>query len=133
MVDVGLMRFRSLRVSYLHAVSRATECSHHLVVLAGLFAISVLLAVGAYLGPAWGIGTSVATMVVAAAIFVSASIVISVDARQIQVGRAIIEHAYIAASRALDADQTVGGLVSRPMSELIWCFVLISRRRSRSP
>jgi hypothetical protein len=75
-------------------------------VLAGLFAVSVLLAVGAYLGPAWGIGTSVASMMVAAAVFVSASIVISVDARQLQVGRAIIEHAYIAACRALDAEQT---------------------------
>ena len=75
-------------------------------VLAGLFAVSVLLAVGAYLGPAWGIGTSVATIVVAAAIFVSASIMISVDARQIRVGRAVIEHAYIAAWQALDADQT---------------------------
>jgi Protein of unknown function (DUF3093) len=75
-------------------------------VLAGLFALSVLLAVGAYLGPAWGIGISVATMVVAAAIFASAAIVVSVDAQQIRVGRASIEHTYIAASRALDAEQT---------------------------
>jgi hypothetical protein len=75
-------------------------------VLAGLFAVSVLVAVGAYLGPAWGVGTSIATMLVAGAIFVSASIAISVDARQVQVGRAIIEHVYIAGSRALDAEQT---------------------------
>ena len=45
-------------------------------------------------------------MLIAAAIFVSASIVISVDAQEIRVGRASIEHAYIAASRALDAEQT---------------------------
>jgi len=75
-------------------------------VLAGLFALSVLLAVGAYLGPVWGIGTALATMLVAAAIFVSAAIVISVDAREIQIGRASIEHGYISSCRALTAEQT---------------------------
>ena len=74
-------------------------------VLAGLFALSVLLAVGAYLGPVWGIGTALATMMVAAAIFVSAAVVISIDAREIRIGRATIEHAYISASQALTAEQ----------------------------
>jgi Protein of unknown function (DUF3093) len=74
--------------------------------LAGLFALSVLLAVGTYLGPTWGVGAAVAIMIVATAIFVSASIVISVDSQEIRVGRASIEHAYIAACRALDAEQT---------------------------
>jgi Protein of unknown function (DUF3093) len=74
--------------------------------IAVLLALSVLLAVGAYLGPTWGIGTSVATMLIAAAIFASASVVISVDAREIRVGRASIEHAYIASCRALDAEAT---------------------------
>ncbi|MFL6044426.1 MAG: DUF3093 domain-containing protein [Propionibacteriaceae bacterium] len=74
--------------------------------LAALFALSVLLAVGAYLGPIWGIGSSVATMLIAATIFVSASVVISVDAHEIRVGRASIEHAYIADCRALDAEET---------------------------
>jgi hypothetical protein len=74
--------------------------------LAGLFALSVLLAVGAYLGPIWAAGTTVATLLVAAAIFASASIVISVDTDQIRVGRASIEHHYIAGCRALDAEQT---------------------------
>ena len=74
--------------------------------LAALFALSVLLAVGAYLGPIWGVGTSVATMLIAAAIFASASVVIGVDAHEIRVGRASIEHAYIAGCRALDADET---------------------------
>jgi Protein of unknown function (DUF3093) len=74
--------------------------------IAVLLALSVLLAVGAYLGPTWGIGTSVATMLIAAAIFASASVVISVDAREVQVGRARIEHAYIADCRALDAEAT---------------------------
>ncbi len=75
-------------------------------VLAGLCALSVLLAVGAYLGPVWGIGTSVATLLVAVAIFSSASLVISVDGKETHVGRASIEHAYVAACRALNADQT---------------------------
>jgi hypothetical protein len=75
-------------------------------VLAGLFSLSVLVAVGAYLGPAWGLGTSIATLLVAAAIFGSAAILISVDEQEIRVGRASIEHAYIATCRALDAEQT---------------------------
>jgi len=75
-------------------------------VLAGLFSLSVLIAVGAYLGLVWGVGTSVATLLVATAIFGSASIVISVDEKEIQVGRAIIERGYIAACRALNAEET---------------------------
>ena len=74
--------------------------------LAGLFALSVLLAIGAYLGPVWGVGTTLATLLVAAALFASAAIVISVDRDQIRIGRASIEHAYIAGCRALDADST---------------------------
>jgi hypothetical protein len=75
-------------------------------VLAGLFSLSVLLAVGAYLGPTWGVGTSVATMLVAATIFVSASIPITVDAHELRIGRASIEHTYIADCRALNAEET---------------------------
>jgi Protein of unknown function (DUF3093) len=75
-------------------------------VLAGLFALSVLLAVGAYLGPVWAVGTTAATLLVAAAIFATASIVISVDTDQIRVGRASIEHPYIAGCRALDAEES---------------------------
>jgi Protein of unknown function (DUF3093) len=74
--------------------------------LAGLFALSVLLAVGAYLGPVWAVGTTLAALLVAAAIFASASIVISVDTDQIRVGRASIEHRYIAGCRALDTEET---------------------------
>jgi hypothetical protein len=76
-------------------------------VLAGLFSLSVLVAVGAYLGPTWGFGTSVAAMLVASAIFASASILISVDARELRVGRASIEHLYIAGCRPLDAEETL--------------------------
>ena len=74
--------------------------------LAGLFSLSVLVAVGAYLGPTWGFGASVAAILVASAIFASASILISVDARELRVGRANIEHRYIAGCRPLDAEET---------------------------
>ncbi|HEY6684618.1 MAG TPA: DUF3093 domain-containing protein [Propionibacteriaceae bacterium] len=74
--------------------------------LAGLLSLSVLVAVGAYLGPIWGFGTSFATMLVASAIFASASILISVDARELRVGRASIEHLYIAGCQPLDAEET---------------------------
>ena len=75
-------------------------------VIAGGFSLSVLLAVGAYLGPTWGAATSVGTMLVAAAIFISASILVSVDSDELRVGRASIEHLYIADCRALDPEQT---------------------------
>lgn len=74
--------------------------------LAGLFSLSVLVAVGAYLGLTWGLGTSIATLLVAAVIFGSAAILISVNEQEIRVGRGSIEHAYIATCRALDAEQT---------------------------
>jgi hypothetical protein len=75
-------------------------------VLAGLFSLSVLIAVAAYLGPTWGVGTAVATFLVAAAIFASASIVINVGDKELHVGRATIEHAYIAGCQALTAEET---------------------------
>src|SRR4030095_12359958 len=74
--------------------------------LAGPFVLSRLPAVGAYLGPVWAVGTTLAALLVAAAIFASASIAISVDTDQIRVGRAAIEHRYIAGCRALDAEET---------------------------
>jgi Protein of unknown function (DUF3093) len=74
-------------------------------VLAGLFSLSVLIAVTAYLGPRWGVGSAMATFLVAAAIFGSASIVIIVDEKEIHVGRAIIERAYVAGCRALNAEE----------------------------
>ena len=75
-------------------------------VLASLFSLSVLIAVATYLGPTWGVGTAIVTFLVAVAIFGSASIVISVDDKEIHVGRATIEHTYIAACRALSAEET---------------------------
>ena len=74
--------------------------------LAGLFSLSVLIAIGAYLGATWAVGTSFATFFVAAAIFGSASIMIRVDENEIHVGRATIERAYIAACQALSPEET---------------------------
>lgn len=72
-------------------------------VLAALFALSVLLAFGFYLGPVWGVGSALVTMVVAAAVFAALSIEVSVDATALRVGRAVVERHYIGGCRALDA------------------------------
>jgi hypothetical protein len=74
--------------------------------LAVLFALSMLVALGLYVGLVWGVGVAVASMLVAVGIFASAAVVISVDAQEIRVGRAVIEHRYIGAARALDAAET---------------------------
>jgi hypothetical protein len=74
--------------------------------LAVLFALSMLVALGLYVGLVWGIGGAVASMLVAVGIFASAAVVISVDAQEIRVGRAVIEHRYVGAARALDAAET---------------------------
>ena len=71
--------------------------------LATLFAISLLAAVGLYLGPVWGLAVFVAALAVAAGLFGSAAVVIEVDARELRVGRAVIERSWIGECRALDA------------------------------
>jgi len=73
-------------------------------VLAALFALSLLLASGFYLGPVWGIGSALVTMAVAAAVFTSLSTVVTVDAGELRVGRAVIERSYIGSCSALDAE-----------------------------
>jgi Protein of unknown function (DUF3093) len=75
-------------------------------VLAVGTALSLLLAIGFYLGPAWGIGAAVAAMAVATGLFLRAAISIVVDSRAIRVGRAEIDHPYIAGCRALDGEAT---------------------------
>ena len=102
-------------------------------VLAGLLALSVLLAVGAYLGPVWGVGTSIATLLVAAAIFGSASLVISVDARKPTLaGPASSTPTSLPPGHSM-LRRHVAALASRPMPELTWCFGPTSRQPSRSP
>ncbi len=75
-------------------------------VLAALFALSMLAAVGLYLGPVWGVGAFVASLAVPAGLFLSTAEVIEVDADELRVGRAVIERSYIARCRALDVSAT---------------------------
>src|SRR5688500_7472773 len=70
------------------------------------FAVSMLAAFGFYLGLWWGVGTALASLAVAVALFQSSAVLIIVEPNQLRVGRAIIEHDYLASCRALDADQT---------------------------
>lgn len=71
--------------------------------LAGLLAVTVLGVVGLYVGPVWGIGVAVLTLGCAVALFLGTAVVISVDADELRVGRAVIERAYLGPCRALDA------------------------------
>jgi Protein of unknown function (DUF3093) len=75
-------------------------------VLALGFALSLLLAIGLYVGPAWGIGAAAAALVVATWLFLRAGVVIVVDPRAIRIGRAEIDHRYIGDAQALDAEAT---------------------------
>jgi hypothetical protein len=75
-------------------------------VLAFGFSLSLLLAIGLYVGPAWGIGAAAAALVVATWLFLHAAVVIVVDPQAIRIGRAEIDHRYIAGAHALDAEAT---------------------------
>jgi hypothetical protein len=74
--------------------------------LAAGFAGSLLVAIGVYAGPAWGIGAAAASMAVATWIFASAAVLITVEPGRLRIGRGVIEPAYIAGATSLDADQT---------------------------
>ena len=90
-------------------------------VLAALLALSVLLAVGFYLGPVWGVGTAALTLAVAAALFWTTAVQVTVDATELRVGRAVLERAYIGRCRALDAAATElrGGLQADARAHLV--------------
>jgi len=74
--------------------------------LAAGFAVSVLLAIGLTAGPAWGIAVAAASVAVATAVFAHSAVRIEVDDAMIRIGRAQIEHRYIAGAQALDGRQT---------------------------
>jgi len=78
----------------------------HWWVLAAGCAWSLLVGIGFYLGPGWGIGTAAASLVVATGLFVHTAIVLVVEPQGIRIGRAWIEHRYIRQARALDAEAT---------------------------
>ena len=73
-------------------------------VLSGLFALSMLLAVGLYLGPVWGVSTAVVSAAAVTAIFLTSAIEVSVDQDRLRVGRASIELRYLGDTTALDTD-----------------------------
>jgi hypothetical protein len=72
-------------------------------VLSGLFALSLLLAFGLYLGPAWGVGSALVCMLALGAIFAAAGVKISITPDRLWVGRANIELRYVGEPVALDA------------------------------
>jgi hypothetical protein len=72
-------------------------------VLAGLFALSLLLAFGLYLGPVWGIAAALVALAAAAAVFAAAAVEITVDDAWLRVGRASIELSYLGSTQPLDA------------------------------
>lgn len=72
-------------------------------VLAVLLAVSLLAAVGLYLGPVWGVAVFVAALAVAAGLFISTAVVIEVDDEELRVGRSVLGRSWIAGCRALDA------------------------------
>jgi hypothetical protein len=70
------------------------------------FALTMLLAIGFYLGAAWGIAAAAVSMGVAAALFLAAALTIDVDPQRIRIGRAEIDHDYISGCQALDTEAT---------------------------
>ncbi len=75
--------------------------------LATLLAGSVFVAVGWYLGLAWGLGVGLACLIVVGAILASLSVAIHLDSRELVVGRAQIELSYLASAIPLDKGATV--------------------------
>ncbi|HEY5821993.1 MAG TPA: DUF3093 domain-containing protein [Propionibacteriaceae bacterium] len=90
-------------------------------VLAFLLAVSLLAAIGFYLGPVWGISVGVAAMAVAVAVFRSAAITLSVDDQVVRVGRSVLELRYVGGCVSLDVDQTTrrGGVEADARAHLV--------------
>jgi hypothetical protein len=75
--------------------------------LVGLLGAGVLWPVlGVAIGWWWGLAAAAATFAVIAAVLLAGSTKIIVDGSGLRVGRAWIEHRYLAGGRALDAEQT---------------------------
>ena len=74
-------------------------------VLLVLFALSLALAFGFYLGLAWAIGIGLATILLGGAVFWSAATVISVSDTEVRVGRAMIEVAYLSGVVSLSEEE----------------------------
>lgn len=75
-------------------------------VIGTLFALSMVPAVGFYIGPVWGVGTGVVIEGLLAWWFLTLAVRIQVDERGLQVGRGLLEWAWLGEVVALEADQT---------------------------
>jgi len=74
--------------------------------LAVLLAVTVLGTVGFYRGPVWGLAVAALTLAAATGLFASAAVLITVDADELRVGRAVLERRCLGRCRALDAEAT---------------------------
>jgi hypothetical protein len=75
-------------------------------VVTGLFAASLVLAIGFYLGPWWGGGVGVGCLGLLIAVFGTAAVEIQLGEDELRVGRAVIELDYLADAHALDPSAT---------------------------
>lgn len=75
-------------------------------VLQTLFAVSMVAAVGLYVGPVWGIGVGLLCFGVMAAVFSNAATLVTVSDTELRVGRAVLELAYVTDCTALDQQAT---------------------------
>lgn len=75
-------------------------------VLQTLFALSMVAAVGLYVGPVWGVTVGLACFGVMAAVFSSASTLVTVTDTELRVGRAVLELAYVSDCVPLDKQGT---------------------------
>jgi hypothetical protein len=75
-------------------------------VLSGLFSLSWLLAIGFYLGPVAGVLALLAAQVLLTALFLGTAIRLRLDGRELRIGRAVLDLAYVSAVRGLDAETT---------------------------
>lgn len=90
-------------------------------VLAAAFALTLVLAVGLYVGAGWGVATFLASLAVVVGLFANAAVMIRVDETGLRVGRGWVEHRYLAGGRALDPEQTrrLGGADADARAHLV--------------
>lgn len=75
-------------------------------VIGTAFALSMVPAVGFYIGPGWGIGVGLVIEVLLGWCFISLGTRIRVDDRGLHVGRGLLEWEWIGTVSALDSEQT---------------------------
>lgn len=75
-------------------------------VIGSLFALSMVPAVGFYIGPVWGIGAGIVIEGLLVWWFLVLGVRIRADERGLQVGRGVLEAKWIGTVRALDAAET---------------------------